>query len=85
MKRPPGITKRKPIYFGKMHFLQPQLDSFKCRDTGEPLSHIILCNSVAMLIDFPVLLPLLEVAVDIGLAAVLFISALRTLVGAWRM
>lgn len=40
----------------------------KCRHT-----YIILCNSAAKLIDFPVLLPLLEVAVDIGLAAVLFI------------
>ena len=36
-------------------------------------TYIILCNSAAKLIDFPVLLPLLEVAVDIGLAAVLFI------------
>lgn len=36
-------------------------------------TYIILCNSVAKLIDFPVFLPLLEVAVDIGLAAVLFI------------
>lgn len=36
-------------------------------------TYIILCNSAAKLIDFPVLLPLLEVATDIGLAAVLFI------------
>lgn len=36
-------------------------------------THIILCNSAVKLIDFPVLLPLLEGAADMGLAAVLFI------------
>lgn len=36
-------------------------------------TYIIICNSDAKLIDFPTLLPELEAAADIGLAAVLFI------------